>query len=500
MLLWAIQFIVTFTLLSLEEKNLDVFGIAQLKRIGFQRSTESLKKNPITLSGQIDATQILFLDTSRMINTNFEGDPPRNYTHRIGYTDRLELSRTIIRLVQDGVKVVGVDIDFSPDESAKGGEPPENHHNFIFLCNLLSFSDDERRLFTIETLKKLREGKEPNNQSDPAKMNLFLQAKHLAKSEIGELLLAEETLAAVERGRTTIVLGVGRSFFTSEHDNWLGYGGEIKRMAGSVTLLSHDNINPPIYSIIPKILKRKSGKEASLPSLSFQVAKAAVGKEKEGLIGKFQSNGLTNIKTIHLNDTIEIEGYYPNYALKSLIHKETSKVDIEDYLNGAKLPSSKTNNTIVFIGDADEELTSDKIIVPGERVLLPGIYAHAIGTYTLLNDPVLRMTRPLEYSLNFLVATAAFFFVRLKSFPFLLERNSIRENIAEFNCTVLAVLFLAWFLAYVFRILWIGSLACILGSGIELLLGLYLFTGTKKRTDSIPEGRENNATPTNTPS
>lgn len=493
-----LQLVVTTTLFCVESKNPDLWVFQFLNRIGYLRIADGtqggfgLDQETFSNQQQGLSYQVLFLDTSRMINTDIDGNLPNadsGYQHALGFTDRRELARAVIRLLREGVKVIAINVDFSADLNDPGirnGKEIAYHNEFIFLCDLLSFDPEDpgRTLKVVAALRKYKDELENSGtekSADASVSQFYTTAKWLARdSKTKELLLDEKTINALANNETTIILGVGRSFFQEERGNWLGYGGNIERMAASITLLNEEMMTPVIYSLIPFEFRLRD-KGESLPSISYATAKAT-GELSE----KFDTPSVLGPfvdwkKKVPLGKTRTAHCYYPNYRLRPSIINDV--VTLDSYLKFSRplISSVDPSKTIIFIGDANPEYTPDKIAIPGEGLLLPGVFAHAIGVKTLLTRPLRRIDRGLEYLLNMVIALSAFFLVRAKSFPFISAnegvRFDIRREISAFFCVGAATLLLAWFLSYAWGILWITSLGCILGSGIEMLLSLYFLTG-----------------------
>lgn len=449
----------------------DHWVFAQLRQLGFVEAGNMRSRPEGRLSDEPSAAKVIFVDISGVPKVDLDGARGEAYGLSIGYTPREILTKLLARIAECQPAAIGFDIDFSsnPARSVHSGLAPAGHRDFLEACLLIS-------------------GLRPSVAED---------AYFLSLSSTGTL----------PPSPIPVFLGVGRSMLQPRPEEWLG-GRDYAPLAAAISIFSDIRLAPPVYSLIPRTITVGAEKSPGDPllSLSYSLAKVVRPElevmpkknSKQGGSEKAESNAAKPAEektgaaydfffaryseiTRSISgskDKAAIDAYYYNaHVISDLAVRNSPALLPADFLAHPCQPPSeivqrKIRGNIVLVGSADLEGVSDMHIVPGEKMLVPGVYLHAAGVLTLLHSPLAKVRWYWE-----IVLSIGLVFLADALVHGLLHGRGLsfeRLQIVELVVTLLLVFAVSWAIAAFFNALWIAWLAAAVGVCWETAYKLFV--------------------------
>jgi hypothetical protein len=424
----VIQSVVNFAVFYLEEKAMpDARLFVALRQEGFQLAQRAVERPALALEDP--APPVLLLDISRLMRVDFYGNRGDAFAPKIDYTPRAELTKLLAVLeAKLHPAAIGIDVDFSPDYTAHGGRTPQGQEELLEFC--------------------LERASPPENGLSPR-----------------------------------IFLGVGRGSGSPDPKDWLGSPDYAAFAASAVLLTDEIGVTPPIYSLVPSSIEfRSRTSHASLPSLSTALVEAYRQRHPTEPIGgppawlqRFADKTIAVDQPFVGEFERHIAAYQINYAQVDLLHGQ--RVDAALLLEpGAELQADleeRFRDRIVLMGSADFRRAPDKIVVPGKRDLVPGIYAHASGVLTQLRSPLWRLKKHASVLLSIIISVICGTLAILAARRWPVLGKGPREELIGLLLAFLLILLVASTLARWGSVLWIGSIGTAVGSCIEIFVVLF---------------------------
>lgn len=395
----------------------------ELRRIGFSW----LIRAPSAPDLPFDYTSsVVVVDISRLTRVDETGRKSAgDFTPVDDYTPRKPLALLIKRLANEfDASVIGIDIDFSPTERF------------------------------------------------PADQDLLLE----------ECLRLFPDPSALGKANVPVFLGVGQASSAGSGTGWLG-DRLFRHLAASILLFTEESrIRPPVHSLIPSHIRAARSSE-TLVSLSQAMAAALQHRhpglatpQPPGFLRPFVQHG-TDLELAGPKGTIDrVRAFDANYALLGRLRQHT--YDAEEILSAepalAGVWRDRLSGRAVLIGAADPRRTADKIIIPGERLLVPGVYAHACGLATLLESPLWRPRPTAELVAGFLISLAGGA-AAMRLAPRVIQVSRVRSELWSLTGALAAIAFAAFVFGVALNLLWLGAVAAAFGSCLETAAKLWIF-------------------------
>jgi CHASE2 domain-containing protein len=424
----------------------DTRFFVEVRRIGFDWATSLTKDRG---SRQLDeaAPPVVIVDITSLLRSNIDPAAPPTLADHSGYTSRVVLQQIVDKLAEFQPAAIGFDIDLSGDRNINGGVPPDGHEDFLDECLRLSSPKPD-----------LPPGG-PGGTSP----------------------------------RIPIFLGVGRGALTGRKVDWLGEERYAELAAGVFLASSEHVLDPPIYSLLPLQFFYGKRDATALPSLSFALSHSLhpVPAKPSGLKRwLFTSSWQISTDTEDGNPA-KVEVCYLNFDL--LPSLKNAVIAVRTLLADAAAHNDldrKIRGKIVLVGDADFERTADKIIVPGQRNLVPGVFVHAAGVLTLLSAPLWQFEPDWHFGIEWGWLAGAVVGGVISWFAHLLaERlapeidHHLRVELIQFTLAVVGVILVTIFFAMAWSVLWTACIASAVGMGVETFTYLWLLPYTQPHPD-----------------
>jgi hypothetical protein len=176
----------------------------------------------------------------------------------------------------------------------------------------------------------------------------------------------------------------------------------------------------------------------------------------------------------------EIDAFYINFA--PLNKLRDTRLRARD-LPGMSVSDlhARIGGKVVLVGDADLERAGDKLVVPGQRLVVPGIYAHAAAVVTRHQAPLWSLypswylgSRDVGYLagalLGFAISLGAVAITGRLAF---LHRHPARHHVVHLLLVLLGILAVAIFFAMAWNVMWMGCIGGLLGAGFDLIFVLW---------------------------
>lgn len=429
----------------------DHWIFAQLRQLSYVEAGNMRRSLEHRLSDEAAAAKVLFVDISGLPKVDIEGKQGELHGQPIGYTPRETLTKLLARIAECQPAAIGFDVDFSadPNPNVHGGAAPAGHLDFLEACLLIA-------------------GKRPFDRAMDADFLDLISTKALPRHPI------------------PVFLGVRRSMLQPKPEDWLG-GARYAPLAAAISVFSDIRLAPPVYSLIPRTITVQTGgrSEIPLPSLSYSLVKAlrsepeAESKSKVGMgYDLFFARYSQTTRTVSgSNKKAVVDAYFYNTHLISDVAVRNSPALLPgDFLAHPLQPPAdivrrKIRGNIVLVGSADLERASDKHIVPGENILVPGVYLHAAGVLTLLRSPLAQLKAgwgiALSIGLVLLADALVYGLFHGRGYSF------VRLHLIQLLVTVLLIIAVSWAIAAVFNAIWLAWLAAIVGACWETAFKLY---------------------------
>ncbi len=419
----AIQALAVAIFVLVEHYGADWRFFVELRRAGFEW-TSSLTRVQASATQISDTPLVVLVDLAGFPESDLNGKFHDRPTGEPLYTHREFLNELAVKLAAAKPAAIGFDIDMSANRQINAGAAPHFHREFLASCLKLS-------------------------QEAP------------------------------------IFLGVGRSTLATEAVHWLGQE-DAAGLAAGVYLMTEEKLaKPPVYSLIPLEFSFTAPGGPALPSMSYALSQELKKHHPGSTAPRSPPTLLQGSLFVDHRITVAKEGEdirgvvksaYNNFEpLKDLHNAQIKGHDIVSGRISAEALRQRIYGKVVLVGDADIEQASDKIIVPGQRHLIPGIYAHACGVLTLhdtrlwhLDPDWLIMGHASGWVASVLLAVAltqacAFIARRL---PFARESH-VRAHLLQLVLVFVAVLSVAAFFAFFWSALWTAAIACLVAACFE---------------------------------
>ena len=275
---------------------------------------------------------------------NLEGNP-------VEVTPRETLENLILLIASLHPHAIGVDVDFSPDQS---GWITQQDPEFFKFC--LHVSNE-------------------------------VQATDLTSAEQQQL----QRLGLHELARTPVFLGVKRTVGRASKF-WLA-NAQFSDLAASIHIDPADTMR-----MQQEIASGESDKP--LKTMSFALAQASKLQEHEGnsTLHWLDEHIRENVSENHLAEEFRANSFLVDYTgLRNIREHESYPIPDEKQMEALEQffrAKSVIEGKIVLIGDGTG--AKDKYSVPGQKEAVPGIYLHACAVDTQLHRP-LRSTKTYRY-------------------------------------------------------------------------------------------------------
>ena len=444
----VVQLVANVVFISLERGPFENSWIfIKLRSLGFDWSINSVDQRDRTIEDA--APPLVIVDISRMPRVDFEGNAQgTGFRSTEDFTSRQELLKIARALAEKyDVAGIGIDVDFSPDYSIRGGRTPAGQEDLLEYALALS---------ETATL--------PDHINQPV----------------------------------PIYFGVGRGTASGKTMDWLGNPDFADLAATLVLLTDSPRDTPIIYSRAPTIVRAPSPEEADqAPLRGLAAALAGVYREQLGIplntpVPPFLAPFVEDQHDLSLVDQsgrpLIGRSFYLNYQQTHLL--AYGMIDAEwittATLEQEHLLRSQLQGKLVLLGNADEQATGDQLVMLGHRNPVPGVFAHGCAILTLLESPISRLTFISEVTLGILlslfanaaVAGARQFIPRLDASLHVNARNQVLELLA----TLILVFLVSGAIGHRWNILWLGAISTAVGSCVETCCLLCL-----PLTDASPE-------------
>lgn len=429
----------------------------ELRRIGFEWTSHLAG---VEVSSSIEEElPVVLVDITDLQLTDFEGARSTDgYDPKPGYTPRAILKTIATKLARGSPAAIGFDIDLSGDPLKHNGAPPANHEDFLLTC--LDISQGKWR----------HEG--------------------------------------VAQPAIPVFLGVGRSAWHDNKAHWLGKNAYSSLAAGVYLASDQEVINPPAYSLVPLAfrLREKAPGKAAPPSATLELK--SLSDKLVGALGEpdhrhsppdfLKKRLFADYRTIKVKrsalGTGEIDAFYINFAPLNKLHATRLLARGLEQMPLEEL-QRRVAGKVVIVGDADLDRAGDKLMVPGHRRVVPGVYAHAAAVVTRHHAPLWSLypawyigSHDIGYVAGALLgfAVSVIALVLCSRIAFLHDHDG-RHHVAHLVLVLLGLLAVAIFLAMAWNVIWIGCIGALVGAGFDLLFLLWWAPKPKGQEPHTPK-------------
>lgn len=445
--------------LLVEHVAADTRFFTALRTFGFDWVLSQVPRGRSRLSDE--GPPVVIIDITRLERVDFFGRPGNGFIPADDFTPRAPLTDLVQRLATDlGAIAIGVDVDFSPDIRVHHGGSPAGNEQFLNTCLALG----------------------QGAGAPPVRLPSALPPA-----------VATAPLAVP----VPVFVGVGRGSANAEPGQWLGQT-KYAPLAATILLCNDEiGLEPPLFSLAP--LQVRSG-PIPLPSLSSRLATAYTHahptRSERTPPAALQGVVVQDIFPLELNDdtgaTHRVDAYYLNYREVDVLAHQS--IDAELVLTGTpeQLAAlrARVQGRIALVGEADFLRSTDRIIMPGQKRLVPGVYAHACGILTRLQSPLWRIHFWGVFGeavLALLVSIAGSLVGSVIWSDLWSKGHGVRAEFFTLLITLTLALGVALALGRWWNVLWLGALSCLFASCCETALNLWLTPAPAAEPAPAPE-------------